>query len=222
MKDRSKLFYFICTIIALILFGIHLYRILPQAEAVASASVGAVMPNADIQFLQDEISRLRRESYDSGKKKESACRVVKNFLSQYYESDYQDPIARLSMSSMYLTDAAIAQLYPYENSPNEVTGELILQVRRHDPEIITQETTTNKNTIDSISIYYDETGTYNMEVFSIFKLSTFIGNAAESSSFYLFRCTVINDGSEYYIDDILLKSPAILPAYDPDIMTLGD
>lgn len=220
MKNRSALCYFVCIMIVLVLFMNYYLNHTRQSNFPEPPTGDSIQP-VELQILQNQIDSLKRGAYDSSKRKDAAIRTVDSFLHQYYESNYKDPISRLSSSSMYLTDDAIVQLYPYVNSPDEVTDELVELIRQHDPSIMSYETAAHTNTIESITTYYRDAGTYNMEVFSVFSLTTSSnGSSAGSSSFYLFKCSVIEDGSNYYIDEIFLKTPAILPSYDPETMIL--
>lgn len=222
MKNRSAFCYFICIIIVLALSLNYYLKQTTRPDSPPPEPAGEPALAAELQMLQSQIDTLKRDAYEDSKRETSACRAVNDFLHQYYVSNYKDPVSRLSASSMYLTDNAIMQLYPSVNSPDKVTEELITAIRQHDPDIMSHETAAHTNTIDSITTYYREAGTYNMEVFSVFSLATAIeGSSSESSSFYLFKCSVIEDGSNYYIDEIYLKTPAIIPSYDPETMILN-
>lgn len=172
-----------------------------------------------INSYREQLQDLQNKTSEAEVRKNNVVKTVERFLLTYFESEYRDSYTKISWTSNYLSDNAIRQLSPYINSPDEITNEMINKIRNHDKEIITSEMTQFQNTVEKLEIYYEAQNKNTATVFCYFILETGRKGSMTKSP-YLLRCNVMAADDGYVIDEITLRSPVILPSYNPETMIL--
>lgn len=170
-----------------------------------------------VKELESQLDLYRDTSEKREKASSEAITLVEDFLKEYYKSGSSN-YTKLIRCEKFLSDLSLRKLCPYDNDPDEVSDDLLQKIRNHDQSLI--DTTTNdiKVNLDNIDIYYRGDFNRKEQVFAYFTLETYKRkNSHTTSSTYIFECTVGEIDGKLLISDIILKSPVIIPTYNPEL-----
>jgi len=227
IEPSQKLLFLLMSLslIVVLLITMFLYSSERHRRKELQRQVGTLAKNdctsheLQIESYRSQLQDIQKTNSQKETRKNISINTVEKFIYEYYESEFRDSYTKVSWVSNYLGDYAIRQLSPYINSPDEITFETIEKIRNHDAEIVTLDISNFHNIVHNLELYYEEKNEHNSTVFCYFILET-SRKGSSSKSPYLLRCNVLTVDDGYVIDEISLRTPVVLPAYDPDTMIL--
>lgn len=221
IKLDPKILYLLITemiLILLVIFGAILYT---KSEKRVNELEKQLMAKSETQGIKDVRSELASYKASTQKKETNSSKAisfVEEFLKTYYESDSISTYTKLILCEKYLSDSALRKLCPNDDGQEEISDELFQRIRNHDVDLINSDTSNIKNQVANLDVYYRGDSSRKERVLAYFTLETYKKNGEhKTSSTYIFEGTVGEVEGNLLITDILLKSPVIFPAYNPEV-----